>query len=82
MLPRGQTPIELRTEGTSAWIMHARYPYFVNSYMNIMAQTQEIRDDQVNYRNVSLISRFISEQGNILSRRMNKLTFANCRVYT
>lgn len=57
--------------------MHARYPYYINSYMNIITQTQEIGDDQVDYINMSLISRFISEQENIYTRRENKLTFAN-----
>ncbi len=30
--------------------------------------------DQIDYRNMSLISRFISEQGKILSRRVNRVT--------
>ncbi|TYJ39224.1 hypothetical protein E1A91_A04G052200v1, partial [Gossypium mustelinum] len=30
--------------------------------------------DRIDYRNVSLISRFISEQGKLLSRRTNRLT--------
>nr|YP_009164589.1 ribosomal protein S18 [Lathraea squamaria]AJD76825.1 ribosomal protein S18 [Lathraea squamaria] len=38
--------------------------------------------DQIDYRNISLISRFISEQGKILSRRMNRLTLKQQRVIT
>lgn len=38
--------------------------------------------DQIDYRNVSLISRFISQQGKILSRRVNKLTLKQQRLIT
>nr|UVH67317.1 ribosomal protein S18 [Eriocaulon decemflorum]UVH67657.1 ribosomal protein S18 [Eriocaulon decemflorum] len=38
--------------------------------------------DQIDYRNMSLISRFISEQGKILSRRINKLTLKQQRLIT
>nr|YP_008578307.1 30S ribosomal protein S18 [Cocos nucifera]AGS43488.1 30S ribosomal protein S18 [Cocos nucifera]AOX12885.1 ribosomal protein S18 [Cocos nucifera]UXW91449.1 30S ribosomal protein S18 [Cocos nucifera]WGM65872.1 ribosomal protein S18 [Cocos nucifera] len=38
--------------------------------------------DQIDYRNMSLISRFISEQGKILSRRVNKLTLKQQRLIT
>nr|UIS24287.1 ribosomal protein S18 [Melampyrum pratense] len=38
--------------------------------------------DQIDYRNISLISRFISEQGKILSRRMNRLTLKQQRLIT
>nr|YP_011003424.1 ribosomal protein S18 [Damrongia clarkeana]WPS65461.1 ribosomal protein S18 [Damrongia clarkeana] len=38
--------------------------------------------DQIDYRNMSLISRFISEQGKILSRRMNRLTLKQQRLIT
>nr|YP_009269918.1 ribosomal protein S18 [Neottia acuminata]ANT72826.1 ribosomal protein S18 [Neottia acuminata] len=38
--------------------------------------------DQINYRNMSLISRFISEQGKILSRRINRLTLKQQRLIT
>nr|YP_009527081.1 ribosomal protein S18 [Croomia pauciflora]AYA54036.1 ribosomal protein S18 [Croomia pauciflora] len=38
--------------------------------------------DRIDYRNMSLISRFISEQGKILSRRMNKLTLKQQRLIT
>lgn len=38
--------------------------------------------DQINYRNMSLISRFISEQGKILSRRVNRLTLKQQRLIT
>lgn len=38
--------------------------------------------DRIDYRNVSLISRFISEQGKILSRRVNRLTLKQQRLIT
>nr|YP_009450053.1 ribosomal protein S18 [Burmannia cryptopetala]ANK36250.1 ribosomal protein S18 [Burmannia cryptopetala] len=38
--------------------------------------------DQIDYRNMSLISRFISEQGKILSRRVNRLTLKHQRLIT
>nr|YP_010424826.1 ribosomal protein S18 [Galeola lindleyana]USH94231.1 ribosomal protein S18 [Galeola lindleyana] len=38
--------------------------------------------DQIHYRNMSLISRFISEQGKILSRRVNWLTLKQQRSIT
>nr|YP_009333047.1 30S ribosomal protein S18 [Paeonia veitchii]ALS20243.1 30S ribosomal protein S18 [Paeonia veitchii] len=37
---------------------------------------------RIDYRNLSLISRFISEQGKILSRRMNRLTLKQQRLIT
>nr|YP_010273796.1 ribosomal protein S18 [Erycibe obtusifolia]UKO32204.1 ribosomal protein S18 [Erycibe obtusifolia] len=38
--------------------------------------------DRIDYRNISLISRFISEQGKILSRRVNRLTLKQQRLIT
>nr|YP_009437040.1 ribosomal protein S18 [Grammatotheca bergiana]ATG27416.1 ribosomal protein S18 [Grammatotheca bergiana] len=38
--------------------------------------------DRIDYRNMSLISRFISDQGKILSRRVNKLTLKQQRLMT
>nr|YP_009340597.1 ribosomal protein S18 [Wimmerella hederacea]APQ40170.1 ribosomal protein S18 [Wimmerella hederacea] len=38
--------------------------------------------DRIDYRNISLIGRFISEQGKILSRRVNKLTLRQQRLIT
>nr|YP_010849718.1 ribosomal protein S18 [Lobelia heyneana]WGH11027.1 ribosomal protein S18 [Lobelia heyneana] len=38
--------------------------------------------DRIDYRNMSLISRFISDQGKILSRRVNKLTLRQQRLIT
>nr|AKZ24390.1 ribosomal protein S18 [Comandra umbellata] len=38
--------------------------------------------DRIDYRNMSLISRFISEQGKILSRRVNRLTLKQQRLVT
>lgn len=38
--------------------------------------------DRIDYRNMSLISRFISEQGKIFSRRVNRLTLKQQRFIT
>ncbi|KAF4400833.1 hypothetical protein G4B88_004376 [Cannabis sativa] len=38
--------------------------------------------DRIDYRNMSLISRFISEKGKILSRRVNRLTLKQQRLIT
>nr|AYC21424.1 30S ribosomal protein S18 [Aphyllon uniflorum var. uniflorum] len=38
--------------------------------------------DRIDYKNISLISRFISEQGKILSRKMNRLTLKQQRLIT
>nr|YP_010268484.1 ribosomal protein S18 [Pseudocodon convolvulaceus]QTZ17960.1 ribosomal protein S18 [Pseudocodon vinciflorus]UIG86692.1 ribosomal protein S18 [Pseudocodon convolvulaceus] len=38
--------------------------------------------DRIDYRNMSLISRFISDHGKILSRRVNRLTLRQQRLIT
>nr|YP_010231028.1 ribosomal protein S18 [Lonicera tatarica]QSV08558.1 ribosomal protein S18 [Lonicera tatarica] len=38
--------------------------------------------DQIEYRNMSLISRFISDQGKILARRVKRLTLKQQRLIT
>nr|UDZ61332.1 ribosomal protein S18 [Helanthium tenellum]UDZ61333.1 ribosomal protein S18 [Helanthium bolivianum] len=38
--------------------------------------------DRIDYRNMSLITRFISQYGKILSRRVNKLTLRQQRLIT
>ncbi|CAN6446805.1 unnamed protein product [Victoria cruziana] len=38
--------------------------------------------DRIDYRNMSLISQFISEQGKILPRRVNRLTLKQQRLIT
>lgn len=38
--------------------------------------------DIIDYKNINLLRRFISEQGKILSRRMNKLTSKQQRQMT
>nr|AZZ70843.1 ribosomal protein S18 [Zantedeschia aethiopica] len=38
--------------------------------------------DQIDYRNMSLINQFISEQGKILPRRVNRLTLKQQRLMT
>ncbi|CAN6928410.1 unnamed protein product [Brassica oleracea] len=39
-------------------------------------------EDRIDYRNMSLISRFISEQGKILSRWVNRVTLKQQRLIT
>nr|ATL58311.1 ribosomal protein S18 [Azolla nilotica] len=39
-------------------------------------------DETIDYRNTSLLRRFVSEQGKILSRRMNRLTSKQQRSVT
>nr|YP_009917515.1 ribosomal protein S18 [Vigna mungo]QLM00834.1 ribosomal protein S18 [Vigna mungo] len=38
--------------------------------------------DRIDYKNMGLICRFISEQGKILSRRVNRLTLKQQRLIT
>nr|YP_009383333.1 ribosomal protein S18 [Pithecellobium flexicaule]APA33449.1 ribosomal protein S18 [Pithecellobium flexicaule] len=38
--------------------------------------------DRIDYKNMSLITQFISEQGKILSRRVNRLTLKQQRLIT
>nr|YP_009994065.1 ribosomal protein S18 [Corydalis inopinata]QNO35840.1 ribosomal protein S18 [Corydalis inopinata] len=38
--------------------------------------------DRIDYRNMSLISRFISDEGKLLSRRVNRLTLTQQRLIT
>nr|YP_009669092.1 ribosomal protein S18 [Guaiacum angustifolium]QCW94090.1 ribosomal protein S18 [Guaiacum angustifolium] len=38
--------------------------------------------DRIDYRNMSLMNRFLSEQGKILSRRVNRLTLKQQRLVT
>nr|QHE65898.1 ribosomal protein S18 [Corydalis trisecta] len=38
--------------------------------------------DRIEYRNLSLISRFISDEGKILSRRVNRVTLKEQRLIT
>ncbi|KAH7447156.1 hypothetical protein KP509_01G094100 [Ceratopteris richardii] len=37
-------------------------------------------DETIDYKNISLLRRFVSEQGKILSRRMNRLTSKQQRL--
>nr|YP_009937267.1 ribosomal protein S18 [Melicope pteleifolia]QNT26680.1 ribosomal protein S18 [Melicope pteleifolia]QOW07784.1 ribosomal protein S18 [Melicope pteleifolia] len=41
-----------------------------------------VSGDRIDYRNMTLISRFLSEQGKILSRRVNRLTLKEQRLIT
>lgn len=38
--------------------------------------------DRIDYKNISLLSRFISKRGQILSRRVNRLTLKQQRLIT
>nr|YP_009704908.1 ribosomal protein S18 [Abelia chinensis]QFQ33794.1 ribosomal protein S18 [Abelia chinensis] len=56
---------------------------FLKSKQSFRRRLPPIRPgDQIEYRNMSLISRFISEQGKILSRRVNRLTLKQQRLIT
>nr|YP_009662737.1 ribosomal protein S18 [Amphilophium carolinae]QCU48259.1 ribosomal protein S18 [Amphilophium carolinae] len=41
-----------------------------------------IQENRINHKNIGLISRFISQQGKILSRRVTKLTLKQQRLVT
>ncbi|KAH7287066.1 hypothetical protein KP509_32G035900 [Ceratopteris richardii] len=44
-------------------------------------RSRSIRSDEtIDYKNISLLRRFVSEQGKILSRRMNRLTSKQQRL--
>nr|YP_010600382.1 ribosomal protein S18 [Cyclamen hederifolium]WAL06057.1 ribosomal protein S18 [Cyclamen hederifolium]WAL06141.1 ribosomal protein S18 [Cyclamen hederifolium]WAL06225.1 ribosomal protein S18 [Cyclamen hederifolium]WAL06309.1 ribosomal protein S18 [Cyclamen hederifolium]WAL06393.1 ribosomal protein S18 [Cyclamen hederifolium] len=56
---------------------------FLKSKRSFLRRLPPIQSgDRVDYRNMSLISRFISEQGKILSRRVNRLTLKQQRLIT
>ncbi|KAK8940328.1 hypothetical protein KSP40_PGU001264 [Platanthera guangdongensis] len=56
---------------------------FSKSKRSFRRRLPQIRSgDQIDYRNMSLISQFISEQGKILSRRVNRLTLKQQRLIT
>nr|YP_009860274.1 ribosomal protein S18 [Osyris wightiana]QKV09614.1 ribosomal protein S18 [Osyris wightiana] len=56
---------------------------FLKSKRSLHRRLLPIRSgDRIDYRNMSLISRFISEQGKILSRRVNRLTLKQQRLIT
>nr|YP_010462778.1 ribosomal protein S18 [Primulina pengii]UUJ36622.1 ribosomal protein S18 [Primulina pengii] len=56
---------------------------FLNSKRSFRRRLPPIESgDRIDYRNMSLISRFISEQGKILSRRVNRLTLKQQRLIT
>nr|YP_009239086.1 ribosomal protein S18 [Monsonia emarginata]AML26910.1 ribosomal protein S18 [Monsonia emarginata] len=40
------------------------------------------KQDKIHYRNISLISRFISQHGKILSRKVNRVTLKQQRLLT
>nr|YP_009669591.1 ribosomal protein S18 [Oxalis drummondii]YP_009860012.1 ribosomal protein S18 [Oxalis corymbosa]ADD30021.1 ribosomal protein S18 [Oxalis latifolia]QCW94875.1 ribosomal protein S18 [Oxalis drummondii]QKK36596.1 ribosomal protein S18 [Oxalis corymbosa] len=57
--------------------------FFLKSKRSFRRRLPPIQSgDRIDYRNMSLISRFISEQGKILSRRVNRLTLNQQRLIT
>lgn len=57
--------------------------FFLKSKRSFRRRLPPIQSgDRIDYRNMGLISRFISEQGKILSRRVNKLTLKQQRLIT
>nr|YP_010389356.1 ribosomal protein S18 [Harpullia cupanioides]YP_010483353.1 30S ribosomal protein S18 [Sinoradlkofera minor]UPQ44676.1 ribosomal protein S18 [Harpullia cupanioides]UVU30624.1 30S ribosomal protein S18 [Sinoradlkofera minor] len=57
--------------------------FFLKSKRSVRRRLPPIQSgDRIDYRNMSLISRFISEQGKILSRRVNRLTLKEQRLIT
>ncbi|KAG4115490.1 hypothetical protein ERO13_D12G107900v2 [Gossypium hirsutum] len=56
---------------------------FLKSKLSFRRRLPTIQSgDRIDYRNMSLISRFISEQGKILSRQVNRLTLKQQRLIT
>nr|YP_009975090.1 ribosomal protein S18 [Drypetes chevalieri]YP_009975165.1 ribosomal protein S18 [Drypetes diopa]QNK04432.1 ribosomal protein S18 [Drypetes chevalieri]QNK04507.1 ribosomal protein S18 [Drypetes diopa] len=60
--------------------MYKSKRFFLKSKRSVRRPIQS--GDQIDYRNISLISKFISEQGKILSRRVNRLTLKQQRLMT
>nr|YP_009764762.1 ribosomal protein S18 [Acrocarpus fraxinifolius]QIS95039.1 ribosomal protein S18 [Acrocarpus fraxinifolius] len=57
--------------------------FFLKSKRSFRRRSPPIQSgDRIDYKNMSLISRFISEQGKILSRRVNRLTLKQQRLIT
>lgn len=56
---------------------------FVKSKQSIRRSSPLIQSgDRIDYKNLSLLFKFISRQGKILSRRVNKLTLKQQRLIT
>nr|YP_009299229.1 ribosomal protein S18 [Pelargonium echinatum]AJB99143.1 ribosomal protein S18 [Pelargonium echinatum] len=49
---------------------------------SVRQRSSPIQPGEIDYRNISLIGRFISQQGKILSRRVNRLTLKQQRCLT
>nr|YP_009926684.1 ribosomal protein S18 [Lophopyxis maingayi]QNK04976.1 ribosomal protein S18 [Lophopyxis maingayi] len=63
--------------------MHKSKRLFLKSKRSFRRRLPPIQSgDQIDYRNISLISRFISQQGKILSRRVTRLTLKQQRLIT
>ncbi|TYI10295.1 hypothetical protein E1A91_A09G118800v1 [Gossypium mustelinum] len=57
--------------------------FFLKSKLSFRRRLPPIQSgNQIDYKNMSLISRFISERGKILSRRVNRLTLKQQRLIT
>nr|YP_010514165.1 ribosomal protein S18 [Strongylodon macrobotrys]UXL85818.1 ribosomal protein S18 [Strongylodon macrobotrys] len=57
--------------------------FFIQSKRSFRRRLPPIQSgDQIDYKNMGLISRFLSEQGKILSRRVNRLTLKQQRLIT
>nr|QUQ06951.1 ribosomal protein S18 [Sauvagesia rhodoleuca] len=57
--------------------------FFLKSKRSFRRRLPPIQSgERIDYRNMSLISRFISEQGKILSRRVNRLALKQQRLIT
>nr|YP_001542550.1 ribosomal protein S18 [Cuscuta exaltata]A8W3E3.1 RecName: Full=Small ribosomal subunit protein bS18c; AltName: Full=Plastid 30S ribosomal protein S18 [Cuscuta exaltata]ABW83714.1 ribosomal protein S18 [Cuscuta exaltata] len=56
---------------------------FIKSKRSFRRRLPPIKSgDRIDYRNISLISRFLSEQGKILSKRVNRFTLKQQRLIT
>nr|UCS41137.1 ribosomal protein S18 [Astragalus tephrodes var. chloridae] len=56
---------------------------FIKSKQSFRRSLSPIQSgDRIDYKNMSLLSRFISQQGKILSRRVNRLTLKQQRLIT
>ena len=56
---------------------------FIKSKRSFRRRLPSIQSgDRIDYKNMGLICRFISEQGKILSRRVNRLTLKQQRLIT
>nr|ULF47312.1 ribosomal protein S18 [Astragalus sinicus] len=63
--------------------MHNSKQLFLKSKQSVRRSLSPIQSgDRIDYKNLSLLCRFMSEQAKILSRRVNKLTLKQQRLIT